>query len=222
MSAGSLYLQGRGFKSLPEDNYDDIQNILVLGTIYIKTSIMNPNNYEKQQHRAWSRKLELIQMMGGKCSRCGYDKNVAALEFHHENPEDKEFQLDARHLSNTTMDRILQEAKKCILVCSNCHKEIHYPTQAKETLGRLDYSNNKSLLEKKHLMTRCPVCGKEFRYVKGKKYCSPECRNSIKGYPTPEEVAAKYNELKSQKKVAEYYGLTRKIIQGILKKQNDK
>ena len=64
---------------------------------------MNPNDYDKQQIRAWSRKLELVKLMGGCCSKCGYKDNIAALEFHHINPEEKSFQLDSRHLSNTSM-----------------------------------------------------------------------------------------------------------------------
>jgi hypothetical protein len=177
---------------------------------------MNPNYYEKQQERAWSRKLELIKMMGGKCSICGYDKNIAALEFHHRNPEEKKFQLDSRHLSNTSMKRILEEADKCIILCSNCHKEAHYPNQDKETLQRRVYTN-KSLDSEKHKMSVCPCCGNEFKAVKGKKYCSKECKEKDKGYPSRDEVVTKYKELKSQTKVAEFYGLTRKIIIGILK-----
>lgn len=177
----------------------------------------NTNNYKSQQCRAWSRKLELIQMMGGKCSRCGYDRNIAALEFHHTDPSKKLFQLDARHLSNSSIERIKEESEKCILLCSNCHKEIHYPNQTKEQLAEKTYSN-KSISEKKHKTVVCPVCGKEFRYVKGKIYCSDECRKTAKGYPSYEEVLDMYRQLKSQKKVAEHYGLTRKIIIGILKR----
>jgi predicted Zn-ribbon and HTH transcriptional regulator len=59
---------------------------------------MNPNDYLKQKERALSRKLEIIRLKGGKCERCGYDKNIAALEFHHLDPSIKSFQLDSRHL----------------------------------------------------------------------------------------------------------------------------
>ena len=179
---------------------------------------MNPNNYEKQKLRAVSRKKELVKLMGGKCSICGYDKNYAALEFHHVNPEDKSFQLDSRHLSNTTMTTILEEAKKCILVCSNCHKEIHYPNMELEQVENA-VTKNRSLFEPKKKQATCPVCGKKFNYAKGKIYCSAECRMKDKNYPSYEEVKAKYDELKSQRKVGEYFGLTRKIIVGILKRQ---
>ena len=180
---------------------------------------MNPNDYDKQQKRAWSRKLELINLMGGCCSKCGYKENIAALEFHHTNPEEKSFQLDARHLSNTSMDKILEESHKCVLLCSNCHREIHNPEQTLKLLMEKTY-DNKSLLKDKRKMATCPQCGKKYPYVKGKIFCSDECRNKSKGYPSINEVQEKYKELKSQRKVAEYYGLTRKIIIGILNKEN--
>jgi hypothetical protein len=69
----------------------------------------------------------LVELMGGKCSLCGYGKNYSALEFHHEIPAVKQFPLDLRSLSNRGWRRIMAEARKCRLICSNCHKEIHYP-----------------------------------------------------------------------------------------------
>jgi hypothetical protein len=71
--------------------------------------------------------LALIGLQGACCEMCGYSRNFSALEFHHTDPQTKEFQLDLRSLSNRKWVRILEEAKKCILVCSNCHKEIHNP-----------------------------------------------------------------------------------------------
>ena len=88
---------------------------------------INFQSYQAQQKRGRDRKLALIQIKGSKCSRCGYDKNFAALELHHSDPATKEFQLDLRSLSNRKWDVILREAEKCDLVCSNCHAEIHNP-----------------------------------------------------------------------------------------------
>ena len=87
----------------------------------------NANNYEKQKKRADMRKREVIRLKGGKCSICGYCKNMGALEFHHRQPENKTFNLDARKLSNTNWESILIELEKCELVCANCHVEIHHP-----------------------------------------------------------------------------------------------
>lgn len=70
-----------------------------------------------------SMKVQAIKLLGGKCSICGYNKCLDALEFQHEDPSVKEFKLGS---GNTMSWKIYKsEALKCILVCSNCHKEIH-------------------------------------------------------------------------------------------------
>ena len=82
-------------------------------------------DYEAQKKRAIERKLKLVHISGGCCSKCGYNNNLAALEFHHIDPSKKNFKLDARKLSNCTWNKILEEFNKCKLLCSNCHAEIH-------------------------------------------------------------------------------------------------
>ena len=72
------------------------------------------------------RKLEMIEYMGGKCSNCGYNKNLAALEFHHVNPLNKSFEISYHSAKNWL--KIKDELDKCILLCSNCYKEIHNPS----------------------------------------------------------------------------------------------
>ena len=68
-------------------------------------------------------KKQAVKILGGKCCICGYDRCIDALEFHHKDPSIKEFKLG----SGNTMSRkeYKSEALKCMLVCSNCHKEIH-------------------------------------------------------------------------------------------------
>ena len=181
---------------------------------------MNPNYYAKQQERALKRKLELIEYKGGKCECCGYNQNYAALDFHHVHPEEKEFQLDSRHLSNTHIDKLKKEVDKCVLLCANCHRESHHPEYSKDKVQLLleNYTaKTVKVLDKKHKLSVCPVCGKEFEPSRGKIFCSPECREASKQYPDKEEVRQKYQELKSQQKVADYYGLTRRVIQKLLK-----
>src|SRR5690349_19728298 len=80
-------------------------------------------SYEAQQERGLQRKLELVQMKGGRCSKCGYSKNLAAFHFHHKDPAEKEFALDLRAMSNRTMEAVQMEADKCIILCANCHAE---------------------------------------------------------------------------------------------------
>ena len=61
---------------------------------------------------------------GNKCAICGYDKCQRALNFHHIDPSKKEFDLASRGLTRS-WKKIKDEIKKCVLVCANCHAEIH-------------------------------------------------------------------------------------------------
>lgn len=65
-----------------------------------------------------------LEYKGFKCEKCGYDKCIDALEFHHLNPEEKDFSLSDRKLI-LDWQIIKQELDKCQLVCANCHREIH-------------------------------------------------------------------------------------------------
>lgn len=84
-------------------------------------------NYLAQKERALSRKAALVKSKGGKCSVCGYSKNIASLCFHHRDPSQKSFRLDSRSLSNRKQEVIDVEAEKCELMCHNCHSEYHNP-----------------------------------------------------------------------------------------------
>jgi hypothetical protein len=67
-------------------------------------------------------KRKAVEYKGGQCQRCGYSRCMAALEFHHISGG-KDFnpaRLKSRHF-----DKIKPELDKCILVCGNCHREIH-------------------------------------------------------------------------------------------------
>lgn len=69
-------------------------------------------------------KKEAVKRFGEKCCICGYDKCIGALEFHHKNPNEKDFGLAAN--GNThSWEEFWKEAQKCLLVCSNCHAELH-------------------------------------------------------------------------------------------------
>ena len=84
--------------------------------------------YKCQRDRAILRKIEFIKLKGGECELCGYNKNIASLCFHHLDPNQKEFGIDARKMSNTNMEDLLKEVNKCQLLCHNCHQEIHNPS----------------------------------------------------------------------------------------------
>lgn len=74
---------------------------------------------------AWRRRAKrtLVEEAGGRCVLCGYDRCVAALQFHHRDPGQKRFGLGSRGLAQA-IDRLREEARKCILLCANCHAEV--------------------------------------------------------------------------------------------------
>lgn len=184
------------------------------------------NTYPRQKERGLKRKIELINYLGGRCEKCGYNKNIAALQFHHKNPEEKEMKLDIRMISSKSMETLYKEVDKCMLLCANCHAEIHNENlelvQVFRRVADIEVSESKKhkngLPIKGTKTTFCERCGKEMPYGRGKRFCSKECRNNIKHYPTLEEIEEKYKELKSWYKVADFFGITRKIttvIRGI-------
>lgn len=128
--------------------------------------------YRLQKERWKDRKQKAIELMGGKCSACGYDKNYAALEFHHLDPKEKEF--DFGKMRQYKWETIISELKKCILLCSNCHRETHHP----EAFIKQDAKANPILQERCLKPTgSCPSC-KTKTY--GTKYCSIICAASAK------------------------------------------
>ncbi len=69
-------------------------------------------------------KLMLTEYKGGQCKICGYKKCVWAFDLHHIDGKTKEFGLSVRGLTRS-WEKLKEEADKCILVCANCHREIH-------------------------------------------------------------------------------------------------
>ncbi len=67
------------------------------------------------------------ELKGGKCSKCGYSKNYAALDFHHLDPATKKFGIIGNQMTVGKSERIELEVAKCILLCHNCHMELHHP-----------------------------------------------------------------------------------------------
>jgi len=68
-------------------------------------------------------KQRLLELKINGCAICGYDKSVRALDFHHTNPKDKEFSINADTVKSATLN-LANEINKCVLLCKNCHCEI--------------------------------------------------------------------------------------------------
>jgi len=84
--------------------------------------------YYTQKNR-WKTKLKAIEYKGGKCEVCGYNKCHDALEFHHLDPDEKDFGIGC---GNTySWERTKSELDKCIMLCANCHREEHFRIKPK-------------------------------------------------------------------------------------------
>jgi hypothetical protein len=79
-------------------------------------------NRQACARRLFIRDLKLY--FGGACQICGYDRCLAALDFHHKDPSAKSFGITTERAKRTKKE-ITAETRKCLLICSNCHRQIH-------------------------------------------------------------------------------------------------
>ena len=124
------------------------------------------------------RKLDLMYIHGNKCAICGYDKTPRALQFHHIDESQKSFGLSD---GNTrSWEDSVAESRKCILVCGNCHAEIHdgliniplFTSINEELLKEKNNEKGYTLTtkgkivkpEKETIKNYCPTCGKEITW----------------------------------------------------------
>ena len=146
-------------------------------------------------------KLILIEYKGGKCGRCGYDKKIPrAYDFHHRNPDEKEFSVSKSTVHN--IERLKVEVDKCDLLCRNCHAEVHNDPDRVEALLLAHNDWLKTRLEKKI----CCFCNQPFRPRKSdQKYCKVGCRNNAVGLRRPSR-----GELEIELKIGNYSRIGRK------------
>ena len=85
--------------------------------------------YQRKMQRRWKIKQKIVELMGGECSLCGYKKCITALEFHHKN-KGKDFNI-GELIKNSSEQNVLKEVQRCILVCANCHRELHHGSVVK-------------------------------------------------------------------------------------------
>lgn len=116
--AQSLYDKIGNIKKVAKElhiSYDTLRNVIKSETITPKKR--DTSSYRKEVKR------RLIEYKGGKCQICGYNRCQDALDFHHLDPSQKDYNISGGTKSFNTLK---SEVDKCILVCANCHREIHY------------------------------------------------------------------------------------------------
>lgn len=133
------------------------------------------SNYDNVKSYRQRQKENIIYVMGGVCACCGYNKCSSALELHHLDPSKKDFTFSEN--TNKAWEMIVQELPKTIMVCANCHREIHaglidasilqsnFNKQKAEEISR-------QVEESKKGFHFCKVCGKK---VSSKAFYCSEC-----------------------------------------------
>ena len=139
------------------------------------------------------RKENLINLFGGKCSLCGYDKYIGSLEFHHINPQEKSYQVSSGNCHKLEDD--IAECKKCLLVCANCHREIHGGLYDDVNLFSYQYFDtdieNELLHTNKREQRFCSVCEKPITVYSKSGMCSSciqKYRTKVQNKPNREEL----------------------------------
>ena len=111
-------------------SYREIQKIVKCSRSLVSYYV-NPTgkqkHHDRQNKNRFRLRSEIKKQAGGKCQRCGYDKCIDALQFHHRDMTVKKFEISAAIWGGVkyTKKELLEELKKCDLVCANCHAEIH-------------------------------------------------------------------------------------------------
>lgn len=141
-------------------------------------------------------KEKLVAYKGGKCEKCGYDKCIGALEFHHLDPNEKKFQISNPNVKS--FEKLKTEVDKCILLCSNCHRELHFEESEKKRIS-YEYEQQKNIEDYKE------------------KYGISSTKTRVVGKINRDEVLEKTKTM-TQKQIADFYGVSVSSIKRIIKK----
>lgn len=116
------------------------------------------------------KKLQLVEYKGGKCVCCGYSKPIpSCYDFHHLDPKQKEFSISGKSWS---FEKLKKEVDKCILLCRNCHSELHWEQSQEARKKRIDFLPCRLKIENK----TCSICKNNFKpKVSDQKFCSSIC-----------------------------------------------
>ncbi len=176
-----------------------------------------------EQVKSWRQrtKQRIIDAMGKECQCCGYNNCNAALELHHVDPKEKEISFGKIMAHPSAWKKIVVELRKCVLLCSNCHREVHNNgRQIPEDVKKFDesYENYEPPIE---LNSRCPICGK--LKSENRKTCSYKCAQSLMGTIKWDDDLLKkmyQDENISINKIAEHFNCSNGSVYKRLKKIN--
>lgn len=154
-------------------------------------------------------KSRIIEAMGGACCVCAYNKCAASLALHHLDSNEKDFGLGDIIANPVNWKTIVEELRKCVLVCQNCHGEIHANVSSvPESAPKFNevFADYKELERQSKIhLNKCNICGK--LKPTHKKYCSHSCASKS-------QYLKKWDDISLEKEI-----LTKSILQ-IAKENN--
>jgi hypothetical protein len=170
-------------------------------------------SYGSEKVKKWRRNTRerIIESLGSMCVCCGCI-SIPTLDAHHLDPTKKEFSFGKIRANSKSWGKIVDELRKCVLVCSNCHREIHAgiktvpenPTRFNEK-----YAVYKEKLEP----SLCGKCGKEISSRTINNLCE-KCYNiSKRKFEITKEELERLVWEKPTTDVAKIFGVTDKAIQ---------
>lgn len=75
--------------------------------------------------RRYRVKKQAVEYLGGKCEKCNWIGDLSGYDFHHSDPNEKDFNPSAKNLANKSWEIVKQELDKCQLLCAICHRIEH-------------------------------------------------------------------------------------------------
>ncbi len=130
---------------------------------------LKSSEYVKKWRHNFRRRI--VEAFGGECGICGYSRCQEALELHHLDPQVKELSFNRIIARACNWVKVVAELRKCVLLCSICHREYHFGVvEIPSDIKRFDenFADYKVLQ-----MESCPVCGELKK--KGTITCSRSC-----------------------------------------------
>lgn len=76
---------------------------------------------KRDAYKVHKRLVEFVRSLKTHCTHCGED-HPAVLDFHHTDPNEKEIEISAAK----SKKQVLREIQKCVVLCSNCHRKLHW------------------------------------------------------------------------------------------------
>lgn len=158
-------------------------------------------------------------VLGDSCACCGYNRCDKALEIHHLIPSEKKHNFGSIN-SGITWQEIDPELKNCVLLCANCHREVHDEMITVSSTYNAEKSQEIYQLEKDFGLHTCEICGAKvsFGYTRCEK-CYRQASRIVAERPNREELKIAIRNIPFTK-IGEKYGVSDNAIRKWCKAEN--